>query len=180
MGHKKSRTVLVGLGAAVGAFGAAAMMSATVAPTARADDFSDIIANVEGNLTAGQQEFGFAETDFASNHLISGTAEFLSAVDDDFVSAPDSVLLGTVEALTNETVTNFNGVLVLPPPNFADALTEVQSDFALAQTLSSEAVTALAGGDYGGAVADELDSSLFGAIFPEETLLLGAMASLGL
>jgi hypothetical protein len=46
MGHKSSRAVLVGLGAAVGAFGAAAMISAAIAPTARADDFTDIIDDV--------------------------------------------------------------------------------------------------------------------------------------
>ena len=180
MGHKKSRTVVVGLGAAVGAFGAAAMMSAAAAPTARADDFTEIIANVQTDLTAGQSEFGFAETDFASNNLISGTAELLSALDDDFVSAPDSVLLGTVEALTNEPVTGFNPDFVGPPANFADALTDVQAQFAVAQTLSSEAATALAGGDYGNAVGDELESSLFSTVFPAETLLLGGLISLGL
>jgi hypothetical protein len=180
MGHKKPRTVLVGLGAAVGAFGAAAMMSAATAPTARADDFTDIIANVETDLAAGQSDFGFAETAFASNQVVSGTAELLSGADDDFVAAPDSVLLGTVEALTNEPVTGVDPDLVLPPANFADALTDVQSEFAVAQTLSSEAVTALAGGDYGNAVGDELESSLFAAVFPAETLLLGELEALGL
>ena len=37
----------IGLAAAAGAFGAAAMLSAATAPTARADDFTDILSNVE-------------------------------------------------------------------------------------------------------------------------------------
>jgi len=180
MGNKRSRTVLVGLGAAIGAFGAAVMTSAATTPIARADDFTDIINNIETDLAAGQSEFGFAETAFASNQVISGTAELLSAADDDFVAAPDSVLLGTVEALTNEPVTGVDPDLVLPPANFADALTDVQGEFTVAQTLSSDAVTALAGGDYGNAVGDELDSSLFADVFPAETLLLGGLEALGL
>src|SRR5271166_3881800 len=58
MGNKRSRAVLVGLDAAVGAVGAAAMMSAATAPTARADDFTDILNGVEGNFAAGQTAFG--------------------------------------------------------------------------------------------------------------------------
>jgi hypothetical protein len=44
MDNNRSRTgVLVGLAAAAGAFGVAAMMSAATAPTARADAFTDMI-----------------------------------------------------------------------------------------------------------------------------------------
>ena len=51
MDSNGSRTgVLVGLAAAAGAFGVAAMMSAATAPTARADEFSDIVNGVEAEL----------------------------------------------------------------------------------------------------------------------------------
>jgi hypothetical protein len=52
MGQKRSRVVLVGLSAAAGAFAAAAIISAAVAPTARADDFSDILANITAEQAA--------------------------------------------------------------------------------------------------------------------------------
>jgi hypothetical protein len=49
MGHNRSRAVVVGLAAAVGAVGAAAMMAAT-APPARADDLTDIVKAVDGDF----------------------------------------------------------------------------------------------------------------------------------
>jgi hypothetical protein len=51
---------LIGVAAAAGAFGAAALMSAATAPTARADAYSDIVADVEADLTYGQTAFGQA------------------------------------------------------------------------------------------------------------------------
>jgi hypothetical protein len=52
--------MLIGLGAAAGAFGVAAMMSAATAPTARADAYSDIISAVDGDFAAGEAEFASA------------------------------------------------------------------------------------------------------------------------
>lgn len=72
MGNKRSRAVLVGLDAAVGAVGAAAMMSAATAPTARADDFTDILNGVEGNFAAGQTAFDNASTDFGGDDVTDG------------------------------------------------------------------------------------------------------------
>lgn len=172
--------MLVGLAAAIGAFGAAVMTSAATAQTARADDFTDIIANVDTDLAAGQSEFGFAATDLGSGHLVSGTSELLAALDDDLVSAPYSVVLGSVDAVTNQPIAGFDPVLVIAPPSFADALTYVAEDFGVAQTYASEALTALAGGEYATAVSDDLYGSLWAAVFPDETLLLGGMVSLGL
>jgi hypothetical protein len=58
--------VLIGLAATVGTFGVAAMMSAATAPTARADDFSNIINAIDGDFTAGQADFTAAVSDFGS------------------------------------------------------------------------------------------------------------------
>jgi hypothetical protein len=66
MGHKRSRAVLVGLSATAGAFAAAAMISAASAPTARADDFSDILADVQAEQAAAQADFTTATQDFAT------------------------------------------------------------------------------------------------------------------
>jgi hypothetical protein len=49
---------LIGVAAAAGAFGAAAMMSAATAPTARADDFTDVINAVDG-------DYGYALVDYS-------------------------------------------------------------------------------------------------------------------
>jgi hypothetical protein len=66
--------ILVGLGAAAGAFGVAVMMSAVAAPTARADDFSDVVTNVDADYTDGASMLTAADTDFASNDFADGLA----------------------------------------------------------------------------------------------------------
>jgi hypothetical protein len=107
MDSNRSRTgVLVGLAAAVGAFGAAAMMSAATAPTARADAFSDIISSVEDDFAGGQADFASASADFGSGDPSDGLALFFSGLDDDVVGPGDSVYLGTVDALLNEPTDN--------------------------------------------------------------------------
>ena len=105
MDSNGSRTgVLVGLAAAAGAFGVAAMMSAATAPTARADDFTDIVNGVEAELAYGQAAFTTAFTDFGSSDVTDGLQALVNGSYDDLVGAPDSLYIGTVEALTNETV----------------------------------------------------------------------------
>jgi hypothetical protein len=98
--------MLIGLAAAVGAFGFAATMSAATAPTARADDFTDVINNADANLAAGQADFRVAATDFSSSDVSGGLAALIDGLDDDFVSPPEQLYIGTVEVLTNAPVYN--------------------------------------------------------------------------
>src|ERR1700733_9618197 len=109
--------VLVGLAAAAGAFGAAATLSATAAPTARADDFTDVINAVDGDYADGQAAFTTALTDFSSNELGNGLAAFFSGVNDDALSAPNNLLIGTVDLLTNQAV---SGSTAWDFPNVGD------------------------------------------------------------
>jgi uncharacterized membrane protein len=91
MGQKRSRAVLVGLSAAAGAFAAAAMISAAVAPTARADDpYADILNDVQAELGYGQTAFSQAETDFGDGNAPGGFAQLFIGTDDDVVGVPDS------------------------------------------------------------------------------------------
>src|ERR1700677_2547620 len=77
MDSNRSRVgMLIGLGAAAGAFGAAAIMSADTAPTARADDFTDVINAVDAAYSSGQIEFGIADTDFGGSNINDGLAAF--------------------------------------------------------------------------------------------------------
>ena len=124
--YRSRAATLIGLGAAAGAFGIAAMMSAATAPTARADDFSDIIAAVEGDFTAGQAAFGDAFTDFGSSDVNDGLAAFFSGLDDDVVGAPDNVFVGTVDALTGAPVIGSFTFDLLPITSLATALTDGQ------------------------------------------------------
>jgi hypothetical protein len=177
MGSKSPTGVLIGLVAAAGAFGAAAMMSAATAPTARADDFTDIINAVEGNFTDGQAAFTTAATDFGSNELVPGLAAFFDGVNDDSLSVSDNLLGGTVEAFSNEPITSIGGWLLSPPADFSAGVSDADAWFTGGETDLTDASSALTSGDYGQAAFDDLLGSEFVSIAPLEELLLGSVAS---
>jgi hypothetical protein len=171
---------MIGLGAAAGAFAAAAMMSAVATPTARADGFTDIVNDVQGDLNVGQLDFTAASGDFASSHLGDGFAALISGVDNDFVSTSDNILAGSVALLTNETVPGGLSINVSDPGTFAAALTDVQQDITASQPYATEAATALASGDYTAYTFDSLIASDLTGIIPAEQLFLGGLDAVGI
>jgi hypothetical protein len=178
MDSNRSRTgVLVGLAAAAGAFGAAAMISAATAPTARADDYTDIINAVDGDYATGQADFTTALSDFSSSSFVPGLAELFYGVDDDVLGAPDNLLLGTVEALAGDPI---DGSLTYDfgfPANFADGLADVEQFFNSGVNALGDAATYLSGGDYVDATYADIIGGEYFTVGLQE-LLLGAAASL--
>jgi hypothetical protein len=170
--------ILVGLAATVGAFGAAAMMSAATAPTARADDFTDVITAVDADYTTGAAAFTTADTDFSSAEFAPGLAALINGSDDDGLSAPDNLLIGTVELLTNESVTGSIPWTFQVPADFSAALTETELIISTGEgLLTTEAPDALSLGDYGAAAYDYLIVADYLTVAPFEELLLGAAVS---
>jgi hypothetical protein len=181
MGYQRSRALLVGLGAATGAFAAAAMMSAATAPTARADDFSDIVGLVEFELTAGQGDFTTAFADFSNNMVPDGLAEFYSGVDNDLWLVPTTVEYGTVAALTGSPIVSvIFPVGLSTPTDLSDAVTIAETDLTDSQTLFTDAATALSSGDYADAVYADAAGSFLAFDVPAQELLIGAVEALGL
>lgn len=178
MGETRSRHgILAGFAAAVGAFGAAAMMSAASAPTACADDFTDVISNVDANYAAGDAALSTASADFSSNQLVNGLAAFFDGSNDDSLSASNSFLIGTVELLTNESVTGDSDWTFALPADYASAVTEAESIFTSGESLLTDGASALTAGDYGNAAADYLVAADYLTVAPLQELLLGAAAS---
>jgi hypothetical protein len=179
MSHKKSSSrLLVGLSAATGAFGVAATMLAA-APTARADDFTDIISNVDTELAFGQIAFENISLAFASDDPAMVLPLFLDGVDDDFLNVPTVIFVGTVEALTNEPVSAFNYFYDFAPLPIAITLTQAEAAFSNGESELTAAAMDLANSDFGGAAllgAFGLDNIL---VTPLEDLLLGAASVLG-
>jgi hypothetical protein len=176
MGVTRARSrMLVGLAAAAGAFGAASMMSMTTAPTARADAFSDIIASIDGDYALGQTDFTTASTYLGSN-LPVGLALLLDGVNEDSVAAPDNLLVGTVEALTNEPIATDLSLSLPVPTDFADAVTEAQAIISSGESELSDVAPLLSAGEYGSAAYYDLLGSELVSVFPLEELLLGAVA----
>ena len=109
MSDTRSRSgILVGLAAAVGAFGAAAMMSAATAPTARADDFTDCHQRSWTATTRTlRPDFTAALADFSSSSECcprwSGSSSSIGVDNEWADSCTERPLgIGTVEVLTNE------------------------------------------------------------------------------
>jgi len=180
MGYQTSRSLLVGLGAAVAAFGAATMVSAATAQTARADDFTDIINAVNGDLTLGQGEFATAFLDFGSNHVNDGLAAFFSGLDEDLWSTSTNVEVGTLAALTGLPIIGSIPVGVPVPTDFADAVAEAESTFAAGQADFAGAATALSDGFYASAALEQALGSLLSFDIPSQLLLIGGLEALGL
>jgi len=80
------------------------VVSAATTPTARADDLTAIITTVDAELTGGQADLGDAFTNFGGGDVQDGLTSFFSGLDDDLLSVPNSILTGSVEALTNESI----------------------------------------------------------------------------
>ena len=151
------------------------MMSAATAPTARADAYSDIIASIDGDYAFGQADFTTAATYLGSN-LPVGLALLLDGADEDSVAAPDNLLAGTVEALTNEPISSDFSVGLPVPTDFADAVTIAQTIVSEGEGDLSDVASLLSAGEYGSAVYYDLFGTESLSVFPLEELLLGAVA----
>jgi hypothetical protein len=177
MSDARSRTrILVGLAATAGAFGAAAMMSAATAPTAHADDFTEIVSAVGTDFTAGQGDFTTALADFDSNEFGPGLTTFFEGLDADVLTAPNNVALGTAETLQGETLYFTFPFALTTPTTFADALTVAQADFVQgANDLAS--VAAFLGDGTNTALIELMTGAESVSVLPLEELLLGAAVS---
>jgi hypothetical protein len=178
MDSNRSRTgVLVGLGAAAGAFGVAVMMSAATAPTARADDFTDLISSIGQDFSQGQPEFASAFADFGSGDQVDGLARLFSGLDDDVLGPIQSVHEATIDVLLNEPVGNVaNGFGLNAVPDFSTGVTYLEGDFSEAESALGQAAMDLANGDYGPASDFQITASTF-FVFGVENLLQGVGAS---
>jgi hypothetical protein len=178
MTQKRSRTGLL-IGIAAGVSAAAAMLSATAAPTARADDFTDVINAVDGDLTGGQAAFSLADTYLGSGDLTDGLANFFDGVNDDFLSAPNQLLGDTAQLLDNDPLRGsiLWSLNFIPPTDLTEALNNAAADFNVGETLVEQAATYFGSGDYGDAALDDLFAPDYFSIIPLEEVLLGAVAS---
>jgi hypothetical protein len=178
MGSNRSRVgVMVGLSAAAGVFGVAAMMSAATAPTARADDFGDIISAVDGDFANGQADFTTAFADFGSGDVTNGLPAFFDGLDNDLLSPEDTLLVGTLEVLTNVPVSGAADYLFNLGPLTTSALTQAEIDFSVGEADLTTGAADLSGGEYLDAVYFDLIGSEVASVVPVEALLQGVVAS---
>ena len=176
-GKSRQRTIAAALGTAAGAALAAALASLSSAPAAHADDLTEILSPVQGDFTAGQTAFGDAATDFGSGDVSGGLVALLDGVNDDVLSAPDNLLIGTVEALTNESITPSIVFDLIPPTDFADGLTLGEESITEGVGELQTGATDFSTGDFGTGTAFDLLGSEAIVLGPLDYLLLGVGAS---
>jgi hypothetical protein len=178
---KLSAVSFVGLGAAAAAFGSAAVMSAAGAPTARADDFTDLQAVVAADFANAQSAFSAALFDFSSNDVSEGFANLFSSADNALLSAPDNFSVGLTDILFGQPVYSTPlDFTVEIPSGLTGALSDISQVVAEGQTELSSAAMYLSSGDFA-------DALLFGSVgsqliddLPGQLLFLGALDQFGL
>jgi hypothetical protein len=174
MGHTRSRAVLVGLGAAVGAFATAAMMSAT-APTARADDFSAVIADIQAEEAAAATAFTTAAAD--GYDTPAGLTQLFIGMDDDLFGIPNDLEVGSVDVLTGATVipaSDFE-ISFATPASLTAAVTEANTFFTEGNTLAT-AILSLPTTDYADTALDNALSTIDQWILPDQIQLIADLA----
>ena len=179
MSSTRSRPgILVAVAAGAGAFGAAAMMAVS-APTARADDTTQIIDAIQGDYAAGQADLTTSLADFGHGDFVGGLAELLNSGNEYTLAPVDNLLLGGVEALEGDPITSslyFDDLY--NPGTFANAVAQAQEWFTQGEAFLVNGADALSAGDYGAGTDLDLAGSATAFVLPAEELLLGALAAL--
>jgi hypothetical protein len=176
-GNGSRAATLIGVAAAAGAFGVAAMMSAASAPTARADDFTDLINDINLDYSYGQTAFTTAFTDFSSDQFVPGLERLIAGVDDYTLSTENTLLIGTAEVLQGDPINSTESFGFIVPPSYGDAVTTAQSFFTGAETDLGLVANDFASGDYVTGTEEEILGLDYSSILPLEELLLGAAVS---
>jgi hypothetical protein len=162
---------------AAGGFVAAAVISATSAPVAHADDFSTILADITATETAATAALMTASTDLAGGDTADGLTQLFIGLDDDLLGIPNELQVGSIDLL--------QGLPVIPasdfeisfatPASFAASVTEATTFYnegvTLATTLVNLPVT-----DYADSALDNALSTIDQWILPDQIQLIGELA----
>jgi hypothetical protein len=175
VGTRSRVGILVGV--AAGAFAAAAMVSAATAPTARADDLTELINDLNIDYSYGQTAFETAYTDFSSDQLVPGLAQLLAGVDDYTLGPQDTLTLATAEILVGDPVNSTSDFGFSVPPSFADAESLAQTFFTGGVNDFGLAANDFSTGDYVLGAINEVLALNYSSIIPLQELLLGAAVS---
>jgi hypothetical protein len=172
--RRRAGTTLV-LAAASGGLLAAAMAGS---PTARADDFTDILTNVQNAVTAGEADYSTAATDLSTaGETDAGLYAAVAGFDNIFVAPADYTLVGLVDGLTGTPDTGVStDFFTTDTPDATDLTSAGQqalesADFSSATADFSQAATFLSGGDFADATLYAAYASLLDVYGAEAEVL---------
>lgn len=178
---------MCGIGAAAGALLAGALSQLATAPTARADDFTAILSNVETTLTEGQALFTAGQAEFflgTPAGFAAGLALDTAGSNDNLIGATEDIIAGLTQAAAGETPMGVFGFpVVVVPATVADLQTAVTADFTAGADAFNSADAAFALGTPDGFAAGVVESLVgldYDAVIAPDQALLGGLDLLGL
>lgn len=171
--------IAVGVGAAAGGMLIAAMGQLAGAPVAHADDFSEIVADIQAVETVGQADFSDAASELQGGNYLDALAYDLAGADDLSAGPASIALVGGTEALEGDTVDpgswDFTSSLVPATDTAGEYFTAATSAAEEGLEYLEAAGTELATSPVGAAEDLALGFDYLGALAPDYLLLgLGA------
>jgi hypothetical protein len=139
------RGAVIGIGA--GAALAVALSQVAVAPTARADAFSDIVEEVQIVTANGQQDLASAALAFANLDPGDGLGLSISGLNDLFLFPQEDILVGTIDALLGHAPTPFGWGVFPMDLDLSTAMTDAQGVISDGQSEIKDALTAFGNAD---------------------------------
>jgi hypothetical protein len=150
---------------------------------AHADDYSTIVADIQGVETLGQADLSDAAVAFDGGSVVQGLADTFTGLDDTTVSPGEWLVLGGSDALTGAALPasgwfDFDDTLIAPA-NWSDALADAANLTSLGDDFLTAASDAFTGGDPSTGLSDLLIAGDFFGILEPQELALG-LASISL
>jgi hypothetical protein len=165
-----------GLAVGFGVAGLALLVQLSGASVAHADDYSTIVADIQGVEALGQTDLSDAAAAFDGGNVVQGLADTFSGLDDTTVSPVEWFVLGETDALTGAALPgsgwfDFDDTLIAPT-NWSDALTDSATLTSLGNDFLNAGSDAFTGGDPSTGLSDLLIAGdFFGILNPQELAL---------
>jgi hypothetical protein len=177
IGHpRRLRGAVIGFGA--GAAVAVALSQLATAPTARADDFTDVFDNVQFVIGQGQGQLAAAAADFANSEPANGLSMAIAGVDNISVAAQEDAFAGTIDALLGHTPSETFFGLFPSGLDLATAMADAQAAISEGQSIFADALTDFGNADFVDGLALAVDASNDINVLAPDFLLLGFVDSL--
>jgi hypothetical protein len=176
MRQKSPRALLVSLSAAATALAAATIASAVSAPTAGADDFSTILADIQTTEALAASAFTTSATDFSTGNTAAGLTQLLIGLDDDTIGVPDELQVGLVDLSTSSPLfpSNSFDFTFATPDSFTAAVTEAQSFWTAGNALAT-LIGTLPNNDFADTALDNALSEFDQWVAPGQIELIGEL-----
>jgi hypothetical protein len=179
----KSRRGVIELGFGIAAAGMLMALTDQVgqAVVARADDYSTIVADIQGVEALGQVDLGDAAADFEGGSAVQGLADAFTGLDDTTVAPGEWLVLGGSDAITGAALPpagwfDFDDTLITPT-SWSDAVADATSLSSSGSDFLTAASDAFTGGDASTGLSDLLIAADFFEILSPQELALGLASS---